>query len=366
MTAPATLKDIPSAKKSDDNNSAVKANAGGVTQIKEIPEKVGVLRELDQLPSPSIQWDTKTPTIRTYWDGKKKVVLAEIQITVKKDSSWKMQQGTFQITESQNASGTSTKFFLTMFSSPTPFQVEFKSKKGTIKRQRLEVSLGDWVNYNAIPYVPKVDEPVLFQPGHWDVFADFDLRKIQYIEDGIATFNSWDFHPGLTVRTYLSHPEWVVEVKGGATALAFGLSPSNIEKARFLNLQGRLGYRFNIDDGHVLLDVNVGLYYETMINSTKYGFRNLILPELFPSVQWNFDTNQWLGLHIKYMPAADNMSFTAREKKYSVAVNYGFGLGTHWLTESYINYEQTRVNLSGEAMINYTALGLGQSLRYSF
>jgi hypothetical protein len=176
-------------------------------------------------------------------------------------------------------------------------------------------------------------EKVRVSVARWAEIEEF--RKSQQMGRG------WNSSLGLS-STFLSYQEGstvdysatLLTAKGGVNYLfpaslweagfsayvtALPISTSIDVAARFIGLNLRGGYRFNLDEKKWRVVVLGGWYYTTMfVENSAFGFRNMQGPQLFPSVSYVVNERDSANLYLKYSPVGANgiggLSFSNHEK----------------------------------------------------
>ena len=116
---------------------------------------------------------------------------------------------------------------------------------------------------------------------------------------------------GLTVKgaaTYLlAPPQWSVGLSAFLTALPVASSAD--PAARFFGLNLRAGYTLPKVRHPWRISVQGGLYYTTMwVAENAYGFRDMMGPQLFPSVSRELDNGATASAYFKFSPVGGKFS----------------------------------------------------------
>ena len=122
-------------------------------------------------------------------------------------------------------------------------------------------------------------------------------------------------------------PRWDLGVSGYLTALA--LMKSRSEAATFLGLNLRMGYLLPPFRSPWRGSLYGGFYYTTMfVKDDAFGYRNIIGPQIYPSVKRLFSNGNHLAGYLKFSPVASNFQLLSLSNR-----EIAFGFSYSWLLE---------------------------------
>jgi hypothetical protein len=147
-------------------------------------------------------------------------------------------------------------------------------------------------------------------PSPWGQLSlGANLSAISYKDSRIADFSEL----GLTVKGSYTKALWGSTWDVGASFYftALTLSSSTGETARFLGVNGRIGYVLPAVREPWRLTLLGGTYYTTMfVPSRRFGFKSMAGPQLFPVLRLRRGGVSIVG-YLKFSPVTDGTQFLA-------------------------------------------------------
>lgn len=170
---------------------------------------------------------------------------------------------------------------------------------------------------------------------------------IHYTESGLRLTNYRS--TALTVTGDYQLPmsasgNWTIQ--GSIYGTAVQIQQSTSDDPRFIGVNGRLIYRLPFSRESLELKLAAGIYYLSMIvPSESFGFKNLVGPQLYPTIRYQIPGVLTLRTYVKYSPVSEQlriMDLANREFAYGIS----FASPALLKQKLSINYNHSDLSLS--------------------
>jgi hypothetical protein len=319
-------------------------------------------------PFPQIQ---VTPTFKVFLNlsqTKAEEILAEVFIRQKQSSSSQLivlsQQTVLPIQAPEKSEGwTNYRFLIPLSKAETPLRISLVNAKGIARHQIWKLRLSEWETVLAAPKTVTVSKP-------WSLSFQSAVTQIQFIQSFLPEIRQMDLTGKLSASyTFGSSARssarpWSISSTTYLTLMPL-IAPSDPSyTARFFGSNVRLGYSWAFDDRWIL-GFHTGLYYLTVLpTEAEFGFRNMVGPQLFPTLTWRMNSKHALSAYYKYSPVIQygtGLNFQNREEAGGLSYS-----GAFWPTLSLLlgmDVSQVDIRLAGITIYDRT-VGFSVGLRH--
>jgi hypothetical protein len=186
---------------------------------------------------------------------------------------------------------------------------------------------------------------------------------ISYQQASIVDFSETAITLKVAYTRPLFSPKFELNLSAYFTAAAIGQSQD--ATARFLGLNGRVGYVIpSIPEPWRVLILG-GWYYTTMfVTDNLFGFRNLMGPQLYPTVQRTLTARDSVGAYFKFSPVADGISpLSLSNRELAAGIAYSRKLANEKRVS--VSLDAARLDLDVQSVVirsQSLSLGVGYSL----
>jgi hypothetical protein len=152
-------------------------------------------------------------------------------------------------------------------------------------------------------------------------FTQGTVVKVSQSELSAKVGYSYSFRRG-------SQPaRWQAGVSAFGTVLPLSTTPGDDFRMRYLGLNARVGYLFGSSSVWEF-GLHGGLYYNTMFTpGVRFGYRNLMGPQLYPTVRRSIGNRHGLAAYLKFSPVSDGLSFLSlSSRELASGLRYGYEL----------------------------------------
>ena len=224
--------------------------------------------------------------------------------------------GVYEIPDSDLISG-AKKLVTTGHEVPHPFTFKMPVTRDRISLKLVSVDAHGTINraiYElVIPDLPARKEKLL--NVRFITSVSFGYSMIEYSEQSRISLSM----SAVTAKTSFLYKivpgRWDLATSAYITALP--LASTDPAQTRFLGVNLRLGYILPGISSPWQIALMAGGYYTTMlVSSNLYGFRDMMGPQLFPTIRYEFNSRTNVGLYFKYSPilgASGLLPFDQRE-----------------------------------------------------
>lgn len=111
---------------------------------------------------------------------------------------------------------------------------------------------------------------------------------------------------------------------------ALPLSMTYTPPMRFLGVNLRVGYDFTRSPNPIVFSLFWGFsYLTTFVQSSEYGYSNIVAPQLYPAIAYNFGNKQVIRFYVKFSPVNGDGGFfnVGVNREWSVGSSYQFLIG---------------------------------------
>lgn len=199
------------------------------------------------------------------------------------------------------------------------------------------------------------------QSKRWGISVGISGTYISYSETNRPTLTEGGITPKVTAVFRVIPGVLDIGANSFFTLIPFAHQPTRLNPARFLGINGRVGYRLPINFANISWSVSLGYYFWTMIvPSNQYGMQYLSGPQLFLTGFVPFARGMGAFWYLKYAVIADRfmVSFVTNRE---FAVGGGFQFSNKWkkawsvttdLATSAFSQDSSRSNPKGFSMFN--------------
>lgn len=199
------------------------------------------------------------------------------------------------------------------------------------------------------------------QSKRWGISVGISGTYISYSETNRPTLTEGGITPKVTAVFRLIPGVLDIGANSFFTLIPFANQPTRLNPARFLGINGRVGYRLPLNFANISWSVSLGYYFWTMIvPSNQYGMQYLSGPQLFLTGFVPFARGMGAFWYLKYAVIADRfmVSFDTNRE---FAVGGGFQFSYKWkkawsvttdLATSAFSQDSSRSNPKGFSMFN--------------
>ena len=133
----------------------------------------------------------------------------------------------------------------------------------------------------------------------------------------------------------LRPPTWDIAANIYYTAIPISSNQPGIT-ARFLGINGRIGFKVPQLKSPYSLTLMMGIYYTTMsVTNDAFGFRNLMGPQIFPVFTYKFPSLKVLTTYLKYSPVGQGFNITSLgNREIAAGFSHTWPNGPHPITGS--------------------------------
>ena len=193
----------------------------------------------------------------------------------------------------------------------------------------------------------------------WNV--GIGLTSLSYTQSLVNPFSEIALTPKIAFQHPLSN-RWDIGASSFVNAVSLHSSQSDM-KAYFLGINGRVGYSLPFVPKPWTLSLAGGLYYTTMITSgVAFGFRNMLGPQIFPTVRRSLGPKKMLGAYFKYSPVDQAGSFGFSSHETAGGLSYTRLLKNRKSISYTLDYSRISINLAE----TITASSLTGGVAYGF
>lgn len=109
---------------------------------------------------------------------------------------------------------------------------------------------------------------------------------------------------------------------------AFSMTSALEDPMRFLGINLRVGYHFPEPLRGWRFALHGGAYYlTTFVNANAYGYSNLLLPQIYPTLSRELGGSGMLGFYLKFSPIVNAASLDLGNREIAAGAFYRFGIG---------------------------------------
>jgi len=186
---------------------------------------------------------------------------------------------------------------------------------------------------------------------------------ISYGETGIPDFTEIGITAKIQFQRTLFHPrvEGAVNAFGTLVSIAPSVPGTQL---RFLGINGRVGYQVFQPQSKFRLTFFGGYYYiSTFVSDNSFGFNNVVGPQVYPLLRWQFTPKDMVFGYGKYSPVNTNPvpDFNNHEFAFGGGWNRGLKNG-HYLT---IGIDYSNFGLRFRDVISISVSTLSFSASYT-
>jgi hypothetical protein len=242
------------------------------------------------------------------------------------------------------------RFSIDLVSSKNTFFVFFDliDKYGKYQRERVKFSILD--EDESAPDAGLAKK-------RFSVSAGLAYSSVSYLE----TLNSSLQEQLVTGRVSFAYPlfDRRFELSASTFFTAFILNSTNPQSpARFLGINGRAGYVL-VRNSSWSAVLNLGVYFTTMmVPDQSYGFRNLMGPQLYPTLTRIFGKSS-VGLSLKFSPVSQGFSFlNLSNREIAIGGNYSYAATENMSFSGTFSWSQLKFYLDPvQVQLNTWSLG---------
>jgi hypothetical protein len=238
----------------------------------------------------------------------------------------------------------------------------------TLLRLRLIGPRGERVEGNfSLHFAPweRITEESSQRPERsQSILASVGLTSVSYSETLWGQLRETLVSAKLAVARDLPWTSWQAGGNVYVNAVVVGSSKTGAA-VRFLGANARIGRRFSLG-GPWQLAIQAGAYYVTTIATTSNaGFRNLVGPQLYPSLRRSLSFRDQLAVYLKYSPVLNGstLTFTSRELAAGVAWTRDGLLGGRALVTS-LDFARLHIAIRNAFFIDVTTVTLGAGIEW--
>lgn len=214
---------------------------------------------------------------------------------------------------------------------------------------------------NWKPPIPKT--PSIAQDFGKRIFTvpSLGFSSINYAQDGIPSYSEIGLTGKVSVTNFIAPPYWDLDFIAYLTLATLTANTAGVS-ARFLGINGRIGYHFD-PIGPWSFSVFTGIYYTTMfVTNSEFGFTNMMGPLLFPAVKRSFGKNAMTG-YIKYSPVAQGLGMDFGNREVAVGLGFQHPLPSDHTVSANLDYSNDSLHVQG---VGINASSLSISVGFSF
>jgi len=319
-------------------------------------------------PFKQVQLNT---TFKVFIDDSKtqpKEVVAEVIIRQKTSSRSQLIVRTTQLLEpiSENEESgpwREYQFLIPLTGVLTPLGITLVNAKGVARQQTWNLRLNEWETVRSTPKVSGESSP-------WSFSVQSAVTQIFFQQSFLPEISQTDLTGKINVsysfgnKRLSSARPWSLSTTTYFTLLPLVPPTDTAYTARFFGSNLRLGYSWAFGDRWIL-GIHTGLYYLSIFPSQfDFGFRNMLGPQLFPTLSFRISPKQVVSSYFKYSPVIQygaGLSFSNRE----IATGLSYS-GNFWQTTALLiglDLSQVDISLEGITILDRT-VGFSVGLRY--
>ena len=134
-------------------------------------------------------------------------------------------------------------------------------------------------------------------------YASLGLSSIHYTETSRDAHDTLNLTARFSGLYLIASQRWEAAWSAYTTAVHIAQSPP--DSIRFLGVNLRAGYIMPIERSRWRVSILGGAYYTTtFVPGGRYGFQNMLGPQLYPNMRYTLSNDSSLNGYIKYSPVA--------------------------------------------------------------
>lgn len=140
------------------------------------------------------------------------------------------------------------------------------------------------------------------------LFPSIGVTLVNYAETDVNTFQETAMTAKASLRYLLVPPNWDFAITAFGTVANLHSSDPDL-RAKFLGINFRIGYMTPWLREPWRFGIMVGTYYTTMfVTDNAFGIKDLMGPQVFPTLRHTLRNGDSISAYIKYSPVAQSFS----------------------------------------------------------
>jgi hypothetical protein len=153
--------------------------------------------------------------------------------------------------------------------------------------------------------------------------TNLGVTSVAYSETTRADYSALALTARASVLYLIAPPRWEVALAGFGTLT--WLSQSAPDSLRFFGMSLRGGYVLPLEGTRWRVSFLTGLYYTTtFVPADRFGFRNMLGPQLYPNFRYTLNAESSLSGYIKFSPVSGEGIALLPASNYEFAVGSGY------------------------------------------
>lgn len=268
-----------------------------------LPSSTVKLLRIGQGKISKVTWKSDICSLRVIQDGDANIVQVLLAGSYFADNDWTLVSEAAPIPRQPD---NTFEHWHTLESPSSIVEILAISPLGEVERETYVAQISRWP-------VETVAPPKAFR-RKWTLTPNIGVSILSFSETGMSDVNQKALTAKFNVA-YTLTPLWDTGVSGYFTLMPISSSPSGT--ARFLGINLRTGYAIPSIEDPWRVAISAGFYYTSMFVSTDlFGFRNMMGPQLFPSIRRTLKNGNNISGYLKFSPISNNatsISFSSSE-----------------------------------------------------